>query len=297
MRIKIFLTLFSLNLLLVTSIVWFFPSTSDFRCDNPFWNGLSKMRSYGVLQLSSLADLRGEAEEGGLLVIPYKPFESSDVELLRAFLKNGGVLIIMDDYGYGDKLLSQLGIGEISFTHEILVDSLFHYKSPVLPRAIRFSSELPGVEYLTLNHASTLDASGSAEVLAWSSSFSYLDLDGDMEYDDDEPMGGFPVVARIRWGEGWVIAISDPSILINSMIDLPDNRLFFERLLELHGVRGILLDVSHLPTSRLDRVKAVLRERYLLASSPEFSTLIIALMLILSLSPIWFKELKGIGGN
>jgi len=93
-----------------------------------------------------------------------------------------------------------------------------------------------------------------------------------------------------------LIAVSDPSILINGMIDLYDNRPFFERLLEIHGVEKVFLDISHLPTSRLDRAKSCLREAYILASSQGFSNLIITLMLIVSLSPIWFEGLRGFGG-
>jgi len=297
MRVRTITILVFANLLFVSSLIWFYPSTSDFRCDNPFWNGLSEARaSFNILEISSITELPEEVEGVALLLIPYTPIEDWEIGLLSSFLKRGGVLIVMDDYGYGGDLLRRLGIRDLLFTHELLLDPLFCYRNPKLPRAIRFSPEFHGVKDLALNHASTLEASGTVEVLAWSSSFSYLDQDGDLEHDDGEPMGGFAVAARLRVGEGWLIAVSDPSILINSMIDLYDNKSFFERLLEIHGVEKVFLDVSHLPTSRLDRAKSWLREAYVLASSPGFSIPIITLMLIASLSPIWFEELRGLGG-
>jgi len=194
----------------------------------------------------------------------------------------------MDDYGYGNIVLERLNV-DIRFTGKPLIDPLFNYKSPLLPKCIKFSGEIEDVKSVVLNHGSTLNFSGSAEVLAWSSSFSFLDLDGDSDWDPDEPHGPFPVVARVKLGDGWLIAISDPSIAINSMLSMDDNIAFIRKVLELHEVVKILIDQSHTPSSRLDEAKKTIQTIYAYASSPVGAIIILALTLIICLKPLWVK--------
>lgn len=286
------LIILSANLLVAGALIWFYPSTGDFRCDNPFWNGYSNLVE--TLQAETVTDvtrLTDAPKSVALILVPYTPLEDSEVASLESFVKNGGVLIVMDDYGYGNTALEKLNIG-IRFTGKPLLDPLFNYKSPVLPKCIKFSEEIGDVKSMVLNHGSTLNTAGNVEVLAWSSSFSFLDSDGDSEWDQGEPQGPFPVAAEVRFGEGWLIAVSDPSIAINSMLDMDDNTLFIRKVLELHGVVTVLIDQSHIPVSRLDEAKGMLQTLYSYASSPIGAVTILALTLIVCLKPIWAEEVK-----
>ena len=290
MKAKTPLLVILANLTIALTLIWFFPSTGDYRCDNPFWNGFSKIeQSLQAKPLTDLGKLPINPTETALILIPYKPLDGQEMRILETYVVNGGVLILMDDYGYGNEVLQTLNIG-LRFSKEPLLDPLFNYKSPQLPKAILFSRLLSGVQSIVMNHATALNVTGDAEVLAWSSSFSFQDLDRDLEWDPDEPKGRFPVAARAKLGNGWVIAVSDPSIMINSMVEMDDNSLFVRRLLELHKASEVFIDQSHLPTSRLEQAKGVLRTAYLYVSSPIGVLAVITLTLISCLSPLWLRE-------
>lgn len=292
MERRIWLTVVLLNVLTASLIIWFYPSNGDFRCDNPFWNGYSKLReTVNAKTLTDLKALPPNPKGLALIMIPYTPISVEEAKLLKGFVEDGGVLIVMDDYGYGNQVLKILNVG-LAFTGKILVDPLFNYKSPLLPKAIIFSQTTGDVKKVALNHASTLNVSKGPEVLAWSSSFSFLDLDGDTDWSRNEPRGPFPIAARASLGDGWVVAISDPSIVINSMIELDDNDKFILKVLEMHGTVEVYIEQSHLPTTDLDRAKVVLQTAYIYASSPVGSIIILTLTLIACSTELWLKEAR-----
>jgi hypothetical protein len=107
---------------------------------------------------------------------------------------------------------------------------------------------------LILNYASVLEGSRDYEILAQSSSFSYLDLNMNSEHDGGEPTGPFPVAIKVRYGSGEIIIISDPSLFINSMIDKGKNLEFAKGLVE--GRDYVVIDSAHLRMSTFSVFKA-----------------------------------------
>lgn len=287
MRARTSLLVLLANVLVALALIWFFPPTGDFRLDNPFWNGLS--RAAEILQAEPAVSITGLPENPrgyALILIPYTPLAEWELEFLKEFVAGGGVLLLMDDYGYGNQALEALKLG-VRFTGKPLLDPLFNYRGPQLPKAVLFSSLIGDVRSVVMNHPSALNLSVGCEVLAWSSSFSFQDLDGDLKLDRGEPVGRFPVAARVRLGAGWVIAVSDPSILINGMLKMDGNLLFIQRLLEVHGVNAVFIDQAHLPRSSLEEAKEVLRIAYVHASSPAGVAATLTLTLIICLAPLW----------
>ena len=104
-------------------------------------------------------------------------------------------------------------------------------------------------------------------------------------------MSSLPVASRSRLGQGWLVLIADPSILINSMVEMEDNQLFLENVLREHNsATQVLVDQSHLPKVELDKAK-----KFLAISRNVFATLggtlgLTALVLTLTLKPIWRKN-------
>jgi hypothetical protein len=97
------------GILLLT--MWFFPTAVHFRMQNPFWNGLGGFgKEFHATPLESLAALPQDVESSVLLLIPYSKPTEADVARLRAYLEGGGVLILADDYGYGNTVLEGLGV-------------------------------------------------------------------------------------------------------------------------------------------------------------------------------------------
>lgn len=92
-------------------IVWFYPPTGDFSVDNPSWNGISTFSNLAkATSLSSLTDLPSTAKGTALILVPYEPFSQSEIAQLQAYVSNGGTLVLMDDYGYGNQVLGGLGL-------------------------------------------------------------------------------------------------------------------------------------------------------------------------------------------
>jgi hypothetical protein len=100
-----------------------------------------------------------------------------------------------------------------------------------------------GVDRLTLNHGTVLRPGANASVLVATSAFAYLDGDRDATLDDDEVLAERPVVTSEALGAGRVIAVSDPSLFVNAMLDRSGNRAFVTNLFAT-GDR-VLLDYSH----------------------------------------------------
>lgn len=285
------------SLLLVVTValmllIWFHSSTGDFSEDNPFWNGLETFTTkFDVHPLDSMDELPPNPGGTALIVIPYKPFVGKDLEDLRNYVSKGGTLLIFDDYAYGNQILSHLGL-DLRFTGKPLLDPLFNYRNEWLPRITTFSdfAQGKGLNSIVLNHGSTLNNTSQITVLAWSSRFSYLDFNCNSTYDQDEPKGPLPIAAYGKMGEGYVVAVSDSSILINSMTEMDDNVIFVRIMLNLRESTRIYIDRLHLPKTRLDETKEALGEVYKAVSSPWGTLGLVTVLLILALFPIWRRK-------
>jgi hypothetical protein len=249
--------------------IHYMPPIDDFNPANPFWNGLS--RASEALGLSPLEDLRrlgvytgsGKAREHVLLILgPSIPFTYEEAEAIRRFLVEGGLLILADDFGTGNELLEMLGL-DIRLDGSLLLDPHFKLKSRQLPKIIRIA----GLEAVgpTFNYATIVTGHGF-KTLASSSSFSFLDLNGNMEWDEGEPRGPFSVAAETNFGGGRVIVVSDSSFMINSMFESEGNAELAARILD---GRRPLLDISHWRVGTLSRAKEALAAVFHLASIPE----------------------------
>ena len=233
------------------------PSTADFSPDNPFWNGYSKLVSRLKVVVVDDPSRLTPPEDYALIMVPYSDVDGGLLSRVRGFVEGGGTLILMDDYGRGGEVLGYLGV-DVKLPRGVLRDPLINYRGPELPKAFTHG-RVEGVDRLVLNYATVIEGAPESSVLAWSSSFSYLDLDLDGVRDEGEPMGPLPVAARFRVGRGLVVVVSDPSIAINSMLTVEDNEAFIERLA---GGRRLALLSTTLPSTPLAQAKRVLREAY-----------------------------------
>lgn len=289
---KLLPTLMLAMVLLLVALIWFYPPTGDFRAGNPFWNGLTTFSTQFKASLIESFDSLPSAPKGtALILVPYGNFTEMELKELRDYVSAGGTLIVLDDYGYGNQILNRLEL-DLRFTGKPLLDPLFNYKNKWLPRITDFTPTptTSSVGSIVLNHASSLSNISDAAVIAWSSRFSFLDLDDDSMWDPDEPVGPLPVAAYVKIVEGHVVAMADPSILINGMISIEDNPTFIKNLIELQGPNPkILVDQSHLPKTPLDEAKEVITTLYSMVSSPHGTLGLITVILALTLTPIWRK--------
>jgi hypothetical protein len=109
------------------------------------------------------------------------------------------------------------------------------------------------VDAVVFNHGTALSYVSDTQTLAWSSSASFLDANQNGVWDIGEAKGPFAVAAEFSLGKGSVELVSDPSLIINSMVEKNDNLKFVQYLMGRNGTPGsILVDRSHLDKTPLD---------------------------------------------
>ncbi len=291
MELRRFLLILATALVIVLIIaVWFSPSNEDFRVENPFWNGTRDISvSYPVLPIESLSELPKSAQESTLILIPYLNCTTAELGQLNSFVIRGGRLILADDYGHGNHVLEYLGL-RARFSGQTLLDPLINYKNKQFPRIIHLEPDplTRHTESLIFNHATCLVNVASADTLARSSSFSFLDLNGNHTWEEGEPTGPLPVISHHNLGSGQVILASDPSLFINSMETIEGNNNIIQNIAAT--TNRLYLDQSHLPPSELHQTKDLLTTIRHCLATPWGTSGLVTLALILVLKPVWQRK-------
>ena len=272
--------------------VWAFPATSDYRGDNLFWNGTTNLvSSLDARLVSSSADLPIDARESTLILIPSVEVDSQALGHLRAYVESGGSVVVADDWGEGNQVLEALGI-PARFSGDLLIDPFFNVGDRRFPLVADIEPSIltEGVGSIALNYATTLIGDG-LDVVASSSVFSYLDVDGDGAHDSDEPTGPFPVVALVQIGAGRVLLLSDPSALTNAMLASGDNQILIENFVALSSPNArLFLDQRFLPWSRLSEGKRWLALARTVVSQPVTLVAAVLFFAIIMGAPRWRQK-------
>ena len=254
-------------LLIISMAAPIVSTSADFSIFNSGWNGTSKLailtykagkfvpdfqiRSTGteitITQLG-LDEIKLDPATSALIVIgPGKAFTSSEGQIVGDFVRNGGELLLADDFGTGNSLLSAMGAVS-QFSNQLVMDLSFE-KQPEFSVVydLRTDPSTENVSTLLLNYPSSLTISGDTEIIASSSIASWLDTNGNRLQEWGEPRGPFPITARERLGTGEILLLSDPSVLINGMADQMDNGIFGANLIDevCNGRTAVFFDESH----------------------------------------------------
>ena len=213
--------------MLYSSVVWAQP----YRLESRDWDGLSELVAIadaagvhldtpGEIDVSTLS-----GDDALFILFPSEPLPRAS---LSAFLRAGGRIAIADDYGEAGALLQSYGIrrSEPNLSSEVS----YLRGNPALPLA-RPRSRHPlreDVRMLVANHPAVLHHSELEPIAAFDEGPNALVLAGAVE-------------------EGRLVAIGDPSMFINNMLQFRDNRQFTENVFRyLDGGRGgrVLLATS-----------------------------------------------------
>ena len=286
--------IFTVLITFVVSLICisFFPSIQSFMQYNTMWNGLRhSLNALDAHTVDTSIGLPQIDSNDTLVCIPYLPYGDLQLARLKNFVNNGGTLMVMDDFGFGNDILAYLGI-ESRFSGAPLLDPLYCYKNQWLPEITDFSPAVSrNVKEIVLNHATALLNIDNSRVIAWSSSSSYLDRNENGSYDQGEPKGPLPVAAKIPLGTGTIILVSDPSILLNSMLIKDDNLSFIKSLTGVDTGSSILIDTSHLTQDPMNIVKTKLMDIKEVLAQPY--ALISILCLLFVIASIYFLKIGG----
>ena len=278
-------------------LIIYIPPVIDFSVENPFWNGYSAVSTkLNATVLNHPLTILPRDSDSILIVIPYQKYSDGELKFIRKYVEDGGNLILLDDYGYGNQILKLFGYPVIILNKGMLIDPLFNYRNGKLPRIFRFinSTLFDDVEEIIFNHGSILKVnSRDVDIYAYSSSFSYYDEDLDGSWDSNEPQGPFPVIAGFKYGSGYIYVVTDPSILLNSMIELGDNYKFIRNMVD---GRKVYIDQYHLKSNihyiireNIIKFMNILGGRYML---PYLTALT---LIIIILAVFKYTEYKGVG--
>ena len=185
----------------------------DYAPDSEAWNGLATLRATFREQSVELRaprtlDLESLGTDDALLILyPRRPLPAAG---LAAFMRAGGRVALADDFGLGEELLE---VYRIESRPPDRSEAPTLRGNPHLPLARpRVRHALTGgVHALATNHPRTLF---------------HANLDPLFSLDDDRNA----VVLAGAVGEGRLVAIADPSILINNMLLVRDNARFAANL-------------------------------------------------------------------
>jgi len=252
-----------LSVLLTLASAYYWPVQEAYHPLNDAWNGCSKAAqlSSNVTILSSY----GDVPPNGLLAIigPGLEFSKQDALIIHNFTKNGGVVLLADDFGTGNSLLELLNIS-VRFAGKPLADMVFFSKTPTFPIISDFTADplTTNITAVVLNRPSYLEVQNitNIRVIATSSHFSFVDQSGRGAPVGNVTIESYPVMASVAVGEGYIFLVSDASMFMNEMIDLFDNMRLLENAIA-YGGGSLVWDLAHLSRSPLTDWRIDLRTR------------------------------------
>jgi hypothetical protein len=222
---------------------------------NSAWDGASDLREVGTDTGANVEIVRTLGNDSAyrtadptdtiaVVLSPDRPYTATEASRIRGFVEGGGTLLVAEDFGrQGNDLLGATG-ATARVDGGLLRDERNHFRAPALPVAGNVSAHnlTDGVEELTLNYGTPVEP-GNATTLVRTSEFGYIDRNRNDTLDDNETLRSYSVATVEPVGDGRVIAVGDPSLLINAMVEREGNRAFAENALGAHD--RVLLDYSH----------------------------------------------------
>ncbi len=208
----------------------------DYDPANNSWNGFSEI----LLETQALGykttiineyDFE-DVSRNEILIIIY-PTSRLESELICDYVSKGGRVLIANDFGGG---LSRIDELHLAFSQIHVYDMINNYDERGFTPLVGFFSRHPitrGVSSVVTNHPTFLSVYGNIEsrnVIARFYSTAYADEDGDRMKDDDETSMRYPFAFAKILDSGKIAVISDPSIFINEVFRLGDNRLFYRNI-------------------------------------------------------------------
>ncbi len=190
-------------------------STGDYRLDSREWNGLGRLADEATAAgctMTATDALDWSTLEARDVVWFVYPRTAVDGAMLRRWLEAGGRAVVADDFGASDAALAALEIRRLR--GELSSPSIDRYDgNDALPIARQtLSTELSvGISDLVANHPAFFSAATPA-------TFSFSP--------------GAALVVEGRLGKGYFVAIADPSVLINNMLDIDENLAFARALVK-----------------------------------------------------------------
>ncbi len=182
-----------------------------------------------------------------LILVPEGEYSETESKEIRDFIERGNIVVLADDGGSGNQLLSSIS-GGIRIAGGNLSSADRYYDDPSTPLAFPRTNDTltQGIAKIVLNRPAFLE--GGIPVFS-TSLLSWVDENRDGRLSSGESLGRYHVVAREEMGNGSLYVISDPSIFINGMQSAGsgEDALFVGNVLS--PGRNIVIDQLHSRTA------------------------------------------------
>ena len=216
---------------------------------NPSWNGTSAffdlVETHHGIELHSATQLEGREGSMLLIIAPRGDLTPDERTLYRKFLSAGNTLLIADDSGGGNGILSSLGSSlRVSPGNVSSADREYDDPSSVNAYPTGENPLVKGVPVICLNRPATVQ--GGVPVLE-TSILTWVDRNGNGRLDGGEALSRSTMMAYEDLGNGTIYVLADPSIFINGMLDpavCEGNRGFVDRILTA-APGGVIVDQEH----------------------------------------------------
>jgi hypothetical protein len=228
---------------LLISVPLLNTTKEDFSTYNTAWNGASDAKAvvasdgYSTRSIFALSEIGSSGDGVFFMLNPNSSvgFSGGDASTLQSFVKNGGNLVLANNFGNGNAVLSGLGVlGEARFNGSLLEDNVSKGVDAALPLItnVNASGLTAGVHELYFNYGTVLDTSGgNVTVLALSAPTSYLMAPAGGNATVNATIGAHPVLATLDYGNGHIVLLSDPSVFSNDMLGQADNQQLLTSML------------------------------------------------------------------
>lgn len=207
--------------------------SSDYSITNNDWNGASKIyeltkkMGYPTAMVESFKSTVNSREKNSILVILYPDFGIDPVEL-HDYVAKGGNVLIADDFGYGNYVLSEF---QISFGPAEVYDDENNYGGKNYAPIISFNEPFfaEPITNVVTNHPTYFVS--REKVLAYFPETSYADKNFNGMNNPGETDGPLVFARALNVGAGRMIILSDPSVFINGMLETGDNKALYESII------------------------------------------------------------------
>jgi hypothetical protein len=236
-----------------------------------------------------------------------KAYSVEDANALWSFVRNGGNIILADDFGFGNSFWESglnEGYGRAEFQKKQLFDPNYIKNTTFVTVPARLPWSDTGWYNLLLNAPTALKTTyGSVEFipLAQSSDESWLDKNENRVRDISEPKGVKHVIMHFQLSRssGSVFIISDPGLFINENWDKLDNSRYIldliGHLITDHG--EVIFDESrHITENTFENTRRTVYSSIVYITSSVWSIILIVVLIIsytlwigikLKPQPIW----------
>ena len=199
-------------------------STADFSPYNFGYNGYStiqeEIKNNHEVRVVAQGELAREISEvqptkSVLFIISPETYATDEANVVRDFLLSGGRVVVADDFGGANTLLSMLDV-PVAFSKEPVFDSIQYWRNVSLPM-VRWGGGWIYTNYPT----SLIDVMGAGgyNVAITTSPFTFADTNGDFRPNAGESIPWAMLMVNVSYGNGTLVLLGDPSVFINAMLN------------------------------------------------------------------------------